>query len=63
MELTLKSITDEKAQWEAAGVVLPTYDIPKLRANTKDNVQWVHFGTGNIFRDFIAGHANKLLNE
>ncbi|MCR5128835.1 MAG: mannitol dehydrogenase family protein [Lachnospiraceae bacterium] len=63
MELTLNSITEEKAEWEAAGVQLPSYDIPALRKNTKDNVQWVHFGTGNIFRDFIAGHANKLLNE
>ncbi len=63
MELTLKSITEEKEQWSAAGVELPSYDIPALRENTKNNVQWVHFGTGNIFRDFIAGLANKLIGE
>jgi len=61
MELTLKSITEEKQEWADAGVVLPAYDIGELRKKTADGVQWVHFGTGNIFRGFIAGLADTLV--
>ena len=62
MKLTLEGIKD-KAQWEAAGIALPSYDIEKVAENTKKSPVWVHFGIGNIFRIFIGGLADTLISE
>ena len=60
MKLTLEGLKDRKA-WEAAGVVLPSYDIEAMAEKTKAAPQWVHFGIGNIFRIFIGGLADDLI--
>ena len=60
MKLCLESIKD-KAAWEAAGIAVPAYDAAAVAANTKANPEWVHFGVGNIFRIFIGGIADRLL--
>jgi len=51
------------AAWRAAGYTLPGFDRAAMRAETKRNPQWVHFGAGNIFKAFQANCAQKLLNE
>ena len=63
MKLNLDSISEERSEWENAGISLPKYDIAKVRANTTENPQWIHFGAGNIFRGFIAGLADTLIGE
>ncbi|MBR3305869.1 MAG: mannitol dehydrogenase family protein [Lachnospiraceae bacterium] len=63
MRLSLKSISEEKQNWIEAGVALPSYDVEAVRKNTRENPCWVHFGAGNIFRDFIAGLADKLIGD
>ena len=63
MVLSIDSITGEKERWKAAGVSLPAYDIEAVRQETGKNPVWLHFGAGNIFRGFIAGLADTLLNE
>ena len=62
MELTLKGIQDKKA-WEAAGIALPSYDVEAVAAASRKNPMWVHFGIGNIFRIFLGGICDRLLNE
>ena len=62
MKLTLDGIKDKKS-WEAAGVVLPSYDIEKVKEETKKSPAWVHFGIGNIFRIFIGGIADTLISN
>ena len=62
MELTYKGIS-EKAKWEKAGIVLPSFDIDTMVESTKKAPKWIHFGAGNIFRGFIAELQNKLLNS
>ena len=52
-----------KAGWEKAGVRLPAYDVALMRAKTRRQPLWVHFGAGNIFRAFIAALQQTLLNE
>ena len=37
VKLSLQSIQNDKALWEEKGFVLPSYDIEKVRANTKEN--------------------------
>ena len=61
MQLTLNGI-QKKEDWKAANIALPSYDIEKIRKNTKENPVWVHFGAGNIFRIFMGGLADTLLS-
>lgn len=62
MQLTIKGIQN-KAPWEKADIVLPGYDVEAVSARAKGAPQWVHFGIGNIFRVFIGGIADGLLEE
>ena len=62
MKLTLEGIKNSKA-WEDANIVLPNYDVEKVSKKAQDAPKWVHFGVGNIFRIFIGGIADGLLEE
>lgn len=62
MKLTLDGLK-EKTAWEKAGVCLPSYDIEKTAEETKKAPVWVHFGAGNIFRIFIGGLADTLIEK
>lgn len=62
--LTLnKESIKNTAAWTKAGIDLPQFDYEKIVAETKENPTWVHFGSGNIFRGFIAMLQQKLLND
>ena len=62
MKLTLNGIKDREA-WEKAGIQLLGYNVEKVSARAKEAPVWVHFGIGNIFRVFIGGIADGLLEE
>ena len=62
MKLTINGIKDVKA-WRQAGVTLPGYDVEKVSKKAQEEPGWVHFGIGNIFRIFIGGIADGLLEE
>lgn len=62
MRLNYSGIQD-KSSWEKAGVVLPKFDWREMCEVTAKNPVWVHFGAGNIFRGFIAGLQQKLLDD
>ncbi|MCI8663011.1 MAG: mannitol dehydrogenase family protein [Hungatella sp.] len=49
--------------WKEASVKLPCYDWKAMCEATEKAPVWVHFGAGNIFRGFIAGLQQKLLND
>jgi len=51
------------ADWQKAGVLLPLFDIERITDATLTAPQWVHFGTGNIFRGYIARINQTLLNK
>ena len=65
MKLCLNSIKDasSRKEWENAGYELPNYDVEKMRENTLKSCKWVHFGSGNIFRAFLATRMQDLLNK
>lgn len=62
MELTLAGVK-KREEWEKANIALPGYDIEAVVEASKKNPQWVHFGIGNIFRIFIGGIADTLLEK
>ena len=62
MKLSYQGLQD-KAAWEKAGVALPKHDWKALCAATEASPIWVHFGAGNIFRGFIAGLQQRLLDQ
>ncbi len=61
MRLNLEGIKDKA--YQEKGYKLPRYDIEKVKKQTKETPEWVHFGAGNIFRAFPAKMHQHLLNE
>ena len=61
MKLSYEGIKDTAA-FAAAGIALPGYDWATMAATTEQHPVWVHFGAGNIFRGFVAGLQQRLLN-
>ena len=61
MNLSYQGIQN-KAAFEAAGIVLPRFDWKQMADYTAEHPVWVHFGAGNIFRGFIAVLQQRLLN-
>lgn len=62
MRLTTEGIKESDV-WKRAGIALPGYDVEKVSEKAKEAPVWVHFGIGNIFRVFIGGIADGLLEE
>ena len=44
-------------------MAIPSYDVAAMQERTKKEPVWVHFGAGNIFRMFIGGLQDTLLNK
>lgn len=63
LHLNRRSLVEDKAAWEQAGIALYQFDTEAVEAATKEAPQWIHFGGGNIFRAFIAALQQHLLNE
>ncbi|MCR5092935.1 MAG: mannitol dehydrogenase family protein [Lachnospiraceae bacterium] len=63
MELTRKSISEDRAAFESAGYALPVFDYDSVKKNTDVRPEWVHFGAGNIFRAFQANVMQNLMNS
>ena len=62
MKLNHESLKNVQA-WQQIGVKVPAFDRDAMLKNTAENPVWVHFGAGNIFRGFIAGLQQRLLNN
>ena len=60
MKLTLEGIKNT-ASFQKAGILLPGYDVAAVSKKAKQAPRWAHFGIGNIFRIFIGGIADGLL--
>lgn len=62
MKISIESITNCE-QWEKSGVKLPRFNVCKMKETTKRAPKWLHFGSGNIFRGFLASLQQQLLDE
>ncbi len=62
MKLCREALKDAAA-WQSRGIETPGYDIAAIAENTKKSPTWVHFGVGNIFRIFVGGIADTLIEQ
>lgn len=62
MQLNYKGIEDRQA-WEKDEIALPNYDYRLASQKAVEHPLWAHFGIGNIFRHFIGGIADELLQK
>ena len=62
MKLTREGIKEQQL-WEKRKIILPGYDVEAAARKAIQAPRWVHFGIGNIFRVFIGGIADSLLEE
>lgn len=62
MKLTWEGLKNRQ-EWQQAGIALPSYDGEAAAEKTKKSPVWVHMGIGNIFRIFIGGIADQLLEK
>ncbi|HIW21475.1 MAG TPA: mannitol dehydrogenase family protein [Candidatus Dorea intestinavium] len=62
MKLTIEGLKEKEA-FQKAGIKLPTYEVAEVAKKTKEQPRWVHFGAGNIFRIFIGGLADQLIEN
>ena len=60
MKLSLESIKNIEA-WQ--GYHLPEYNPEAIAFNTMVKPEWMHFGSGNIFRIFAGSIAQKLIEQ
>jgi fructuronate reductase len=62
--LTLdREFLKNSSEWESADIHLPRFDLNKMISSTESTPTWVHFGSGNIFRGFIAALQQELLEN
>ncbi|MDR1095684.1 MAG: mannitol dehydrogenase family protein [Spirochaetaceae bacterium] len=63
LELNLKSLRENRAEWEKAGFYLPAFDVGKARHDTAAAPVWAHIGTGNLYKAYHAMLAQELLEK
>lgn len=61
--LSLKHWQNQRAEFEAAGVRLPAFDVEKAKAAGAAQPRLIHIGGGNLFRTFHADMAQQLLDK
>ncbi|MGL5988841.1 mannitol dehydrogenase family protein [Cetobacterium sp.] len=60
MKLNLKDIKNID---NSLGVIVPTYDIEKIKEETLKTPKWLHFGAGNLFRAYMGKIGQVLIEK
>lgn len=62
MKLNRTSLSNRQA-WADMGIRVPGYDVAQAVEKAVQAPRWIHFGIGNIFRIFLGGIADELLEK
>ncbi|HZJ86760.1 MAG TPA: mannitol dehydrogenase family protein, partial [Erysipelothrix sp.] len=63
MKLTHNNVWNDNEAWREKNVKLPKFNYQRVKQNTQEKPQWVHFGAGNIFRAYQSNIYQTLLNN
>ena len=61
--MKIKNVVKEKEEWLNKGYQVFSYDREKMIRKTKEEPEWIHFGSGNLFRIFQALYCDRLLDK
>lgn len=61
--MNLVNAEKEKELWAEKGYEMYSYDRAAMINRTKAEPEWVHFGSGNLFRAFHSVFCDRLLDE
>ncbi|MDR3146415.1 MAG: mannitol dehydrogenase family protein, partial [Treponema sp.] len=61
LELTLRCLKEQRAEFEEAGIRVPAFDIEAVRDRTRAAPVWVHIGSGNLFKGYHAALAQRII--
>lgn len=61
--MEIKQWQAQRNEFEAAGVILPKFDVMVIKEAGKVAPRWLHFGGGNLYRAFHAVVAQDLLEQ
>ncbi|MBR2264065.1 MAG: mannitol dehydrogenase family protein [Firmicutes bacterium] len=62
MKLNRNELKNKEA-WAEIGIGVPNYDVAEAVVKAVEAPRWIHFGIGNIFRIFLGGIADELLEK
>lgn len=63
MAVLTKKCLQKTDEWKNTGIKLPAYDLIELEKKTINEPRWMHVGPGNIFRGYIAGLAQDVIEK
>jgi fructuronate reductase len=58
-----KYVIEHKAEFEKAGISVPSFDPDALYKKTHDAPTWIHFGSGNLFKAFHSVLAQEMIEK
>ena len=63
LHLNRQEIAENRSLWEEKGFALYSFDDKAVIEETKKAPQWLHIGSGNLFRAYIAVLQQRLLDQ
>lgn len=63
LHLNRQEIAANRSSWEEKGFALYQFDDQVVRTATEKTPQWLHIGSGNLFRAYIAVLQQRLLDQ
>ena len=63
LHLNRQEIAENRSLWEEKGFALYSFNDKAVIEETKKAPQWLHIGSGNLFRAYIAVLQQRLLDQ
>ena len=63
LHLNRQKIAENRSLWEEEGFALYSFNDKAVIEETKKAPQWLHIGSGNLFRAYIAVLQQRLLDQ
>jgi fructuronate reductase len=61
LELPMRCLREKRAEFQAAGIRVPAFDIDAVWKQTREAPVWVHFSSGNLFKGYHSVLAQRII--